>query len=92
MVKMKMIEYIIFLNFQKIKFLSKIFLLAARKHSKIDGHSEYFIGTDEKSSKDLTDANSIAKLKCMTITGSEYIFYNQNNQQSVAIIYVSSYG
>ena len=88
-----MIEYILF--FQKIFFYSnlsvKIFLLAARKHIKIDGHSEYFFGTDEKLSKDLTDANSIAKLKCMNITGSEYIFYNQNNQQSVAIIYVSSY-
>ena len=64
-------------------------MLTARKHIRIDGHSEYFIGNDEKSSKDLADANAIAKLKCMTITGTEYIFYNQNNQQSVAIIYVS---
>ncbi|CAF4914165.1 unnamed protein product [Rotaria sp. Silwood1] len=65
----------------------RTFLLTARKHLKIDGHSEYFIGNDEKSLKNLNDENSIAKLKGINLTGTEYVFYNQNNQQSVAIIY-----
>ncbi|CAF1141734.1 unnamed protein product [Rotaria sordida] len=67
----------------------RTFLLTARKHIRIDGHSEYFIGNDEKSLKNLNDENSIAKLKGINITSTEYVLYNQNNQQSVAVIYVS---
>ncbi|CAF1342164.1 unnamed protein product [Adineta ricciae] len=63
------------------------FLLTARKHIKLGGHSEYLIGNDEKSAKDITNENAIARLKCMNIIDTEYILYDQMNQQSLAIIY-----
>jgi hypothetical protein len=79
-------------------FSFKTFLLIARKHLTIGGHSEYLIGTDgENSSKNLNDKNSVAKLVGISITGGEYILYDhqnssnneQNKQQTGAIIYVS---
>ncbi|CAF1200591.1 unnamed protein product [Adineta ricciae] len=63
------------------------FLLTARKHIKLGGHSEYLIGNDEKSAKDITNENAIARLKCMNIIDTEYILYDQTNQQSLAIVY-----
>ena len=75
-------------------FSLKIFLLSARKHLTISGHSEYFIGTDAENPSNLTNENSIAKLSGMNLTDTEYILYDQqtssnNPKQSAAIIYVS---
>lgn len=73
----------------------KTFLLIARKHLSITGHSEYYIGTNpENPSKNLNEENSLAKLKGINIKGSEYILYDQQNSsnkdnQSAAIIYVN---
>ncbi|CAF3809436.1 unnamed protein product [Rotaria sordida] len=75
---------------------NQTFLLSARKHITIGGHAEYFIGIDsENPSKTLNDDNSLAALKGINITGSEYIIYDhqnsstdqRNKQQSGAIIY-----
>jgi hypothetical protein len=60
------------------------------------GHSEYFIGTNADTVKNLNDENSIAKLRGINITSTEYILYDyqhthSNKQQSAAIIYVSYY-
>jgi tubby-related protein 1 len=68
------------------------FLLIARKHLNISGHSEYFIGIDKENPSNLNDENSIAKLSGMNITGTEYILYDHqdssnNQKQSAAIIY-----
>ncbi|CAF3791085.1 unnamed protein product [Rotaria sp. Silwood1] len=75
---------------------SQIALLSARKQLTMSGHAEYFIGIDfENSSKNLNDENSLATLKGLNMTGSEYVLYDhqnsstndRNKQQSVAIIY-----
>ncbi|UJR11532.1 hypothetical protein I4U23_015713 [Adineta vaga] len=71
------------------------FLLTARKHLSLNGHSEYIIGIDENISKTLTDGNSVALLKGMNIIGSEYVLYDQrfcstnpqNKEQLAAIVY-----
>jgi tubby-related protein 1 len=68
------------------------FLLSARKHLTIGGHSEYFIGINPENPSNLSDENSIAKLRGMNITDTEYILYDHQNssnnqKQSTAIIY-----
>ncbi|CAF1592432.1 unnamed protein product [Rotaria sp. Silwood1] len=73
----------------------KVFLLIARRHLTIGRHLEYFIGTNAETAKHLNDENSIAKLRGINISGTEYILYDhqntpsneQNKQQSAAILY-----
>jgi tubby-related protein 1 len=61
------------------------FLLIARKHVTLGGHSEYFIGNNQLN---INEENSIAKLKSINLTSTEYILYYSNQQkQSDAICY-----
>ncbi|UJR07430.1 hypothetical protein I4U23_011716 [Adineta vaga] len=71
----------------------QILLLNARKHSTIAGHVEFYIGVNiENPSKNLNEANCIAKLRSKKILGHEYILLNNqdtstNQSQALAVIY-----